>query len=217
MAKLRGRDVAGIGRPDVGSPPPAWQHYVRVASADASAELARRAGGTVAVEPFDVLPAGRTAVLADPTGARLGVWEPRERNGAQVVNEPRAWAMSTLLSPDPEASAVFYAATFGWTTEPFDAGGSPVTLFRLPGYVGGEPEQPVSREVVAAMARAAPSSAAMWAVDFWIDDVDVAARKACDLGGRIAMGPLPTPTGKMAVIVDPQGASFSVSRVTARA
>jgi hypothetical protein len=40
---------------------------------------------------------------------------------------------------------------FGWTTETFDTGGGEVELFRLPGYLGGEPQQPVRRDVVAVM------------------------------------------------------------------
>ena len=43
------------------------------------------------------------------------------------------------------------ARLFGWEAEPFPDGGPGVSLFRLPGYVGGEPEQPVPRDVVAAM------------------------------------------------------------------
>ena len=84
----------------------------------------------------------------------FNVWEPRTRHGAQLVNEPGAWAMSRLDTPDPEGAAAFYGEVFGWTTEAF----GPATMFRLPGYVGGEPEQPVSREVVAAMM--APAEAA---------------------------------------------------------
>ena len=64
VARLRGRDVAGIGSQPAGdaSPPPAWNTYVSVDSADEAALRAVDAGGAVLVEPFDVLPAGRMAV-----------------------------------------------------------------------------------------------------------------------------------------------------------
>ena len=101
--------------------------------------------------PFDVLPAGRTAVVADPDGAAFCLWEAGERHGAQLVNEPSAWSMSALSSRDAERAKAFYGALFGWTTEALEMGGGEVTMWRLPGYVGGEPEQPVSREVVATM------------------------------------------------------------------
>ena len=94
------------------------------------------------------------AVFADPAGATFCGWQAAQRQGAQRVNEFGAWAMSQLFTPDPDASAEFYGAVFGWTTEAFQDG---VWMFRLPGYVGGEPQQPVSREVVAVLVAAPPA------------------------------------------------------------
>jgi hypothetical protein len=68
-----------------------------------------------------------------------------------------------------------------------------VTMWRLPGYVGGEPGQPVSREVVAVMVTSGDRSSDVlphWSVDFWVHDVDVIADKAAKLGGRIVSIPL---------------------------
>src|SRR4051794_19835044 len=96
VARLRGRDVAGVGSQPPGAPPAAWTTYVEVESADAAARAAEAAGGSVLAAPFDAPPAGRIAVVADPGGAALGVWEPHQRRGAQLVNEPGAWAMSAL-------------------------------------------------------------------------------------------------------------------------
>src|SRR5690349_17661384 len=72
VARVRGADVAGVG---AGDATPGWNTYVRVESADEAAAAARAAGGTVVAEPFDVLPAGRVAVVAAPEGARIGLWE----------------------------------------------------------------------------------------------------------------------------------------------
>ena len=47
---------------------------------------------------------------------------------------------------------------------------------------------------------------------FAVDDTDAAASRAEQLGGRIASGPTDTPPVRTAVIVDPQGAPFTVSR-----
>jgi predicted enzyme related to lactoylglutathione lyase len=211
VARLRGRDVAGIGSLPPGDQalPPSLSMYVRVDSADDAAAEALAAGGTVLVEPFDVPPAGRMAVVADSTGAPVCLWEAGAREGAQVVNEAGAWAMSQLRTPDPKKAAAFYSAVFGWTTESFGS----FTLFRLPGYVGGEPEQPVSREVIAAMASAEPGEAPRWSADFWVDDVDAAVASAERLGGRTIMPPFPSPAGKSAVLADPSGVSFGVSSV----
>ena len=151
VARLHGDDVAGIGTlPASGAAPtpPAWNTHVAVDSVDETADRARAAGGTVLVEPFGVPPAGRMAVIADPAGAAFVAWEAGDRAGAARVNEPSAWAMSLLTTPDPAAAREFYGELFGWQAEEF---GPSLWLFRRPGYVGGEPSQPVPRDVVAAM------------------------------------------------------------------
>ena len=214
VARLGGADVAAVGSQPPEAPPTAmWNTYVCCDSADATVAAALDAGGTALMEPFDVLDAGRMALIADPSGATFCAWEAKEQRGAQRVNETGAWAMSTLSTGDPDRAEAFYGAVFGWETESFGSGEDTLTLFRVPGYAGGEPEQPVSREVVAAMRSPGDGSAPTWSVDFWVGDVDRAAGKTEELGGRVLAGPFATPVGRTAVLADPQGAAFSVSRV----
>ncbi len=198
VAKLRGRDVAGVGLAPAGVAA-GWNTYVSVASADDTARAADR----VVVQPFDALPAGRVAVLEDPSGAAIGVWEPAERSGCQLVNEASAYAMSVLYTPGPSD---FYADLFGWQAEPFAPG---MSLFRLPGYVGGEPGQPVPRDVVAVMAE--DDGPARWSVGFWVGDADALAARAPELGGSVVVEPFDGVPKRQAVLADPFGAAFSVS------
>ncbi len=208
VARVRGRDVAGVGSQPVAMPT-AWNTSVSVASADRAAETARRAGGSVIAAPFDAPPAGRTAVISDPAGAVLSLWEPGERRGAQIVNEASAWSMSVLRTRDPQRAAAFYRELFGWETEPF---AGDVSLFRLPGYVGGEPQQPVPRDVVAGVAPLADEgTASHWAVDFWVSDTDRAADLASQAGGSVLAPPSDAGPMRQAVLADPAGAAFSVT------
>jgi uncharacterized protein len=81
--------------------------------------------------------------------------------------------------------------------------------------VGGEPSQPVPRDVVAIMlpANDAPAN---WSVDFWVSDVDETAAQAEELGGSAIVPPFePMPGFRQAVLADPAGAAFSVTRVSA--
>ena len=204
--RLRGRDVAGMGAGEDA----AWRTQVQVDSVDEAAGRAKAAGGSVLTGPSDVPGTGRTAVLADPAGAVFTVAQADEHKGAQVVNEPGAWAMSALSTPDLESAKAFYGAVFGWETDMFAVGDIEVTLWRLPGFEGGEPEQPVPADVVAV---AAPGDAPRWDVDIWVADPDATAAKAAALGGTVLMGPVDMPIGRRAVLADPQGATFSVSRV----
>jgi predicted enzyme related to lactoylglutathione lyase len=209
VARIRGRDVAGISSLPPGGPAlPAWTTHVAVDSADAAADRARAAGGTVVVEPFDAPPAGRMAVLSDPDGAVFCVWQAGARHGAQVLNEPSAWAMSMLNAREADSAKAFYGEVFGWQADPFAPG---VELFRLPGYVGGEPEQPVPRDVVAVLASG--EGLPVWSVDFWIDDAESAAARATELGGSVVVAPREIPGFLNTVIADPAGAVLSLSEL----
>ena len=204
LFQRRGRDVAGAGQR--AGEEPAWTTYVWVADVDETAEKAVAAGGTLVMEPFDSLDGGRMTIIRDPGGAVFGAWRLGRHQGAELINEPRAWAMSLLITPDPEGANAFYGAVFGWTTQDF--GGA--TLYRLPGYVGGEPQQPVPRDVVAGVV---PGEPAMWRPDFWVPDADAAAAKTVELGGRVLAGPMDGAVGRNAVLADAEGAVFSISKV----
>jgi uncharacterized protein len=215
VARLRGRDVAGISSLPPGAPTDAkWNTYVAVQSADHAATDVLAQGGSVIAPPFDAPPAGRMAVLQDPAGAVFCAWEAGARQGAELVNEPSAWAMSRLDTADPSAAASFYGQVFGWKTETFMAGPAEVTLWRLPGYVGGEPQQPVARDVVATMTAPEDNAGgARWSVDFWIDDAERAAASTERLGGEVLSGPHDAGGFRSASLRDPQGAIFNVSQL----
>ncbi|MCU6479865.1 VOC family protein [Arthrobacter sp. A2-55] len=215
VARLRGLDVAGISSQPVPGAPTSWLTSVAVADVDEAVKAVTRAGGTVVATPFDTPPVGRAAVVADPGGAVHGLWEGSARAGAQLVNEPGAWSMSQLATPDTSRAAAFYADAYGWTTETLGAGDGAATLFRLPGYVGGVPQEPVSREVVAVMV--AGPGPAQWTPNFWVPDADAAESTAAGLGGRTLVPGVPGPAGKTVVLADPQGAVFSVTGVDHRA
>jgi len=217
MCRLRGRDVALIGQLPAADAhrPAAWLTHVRVEDVEETVRRIRDAGGSVPIGPIDSLEGGRIAIVADPAGAHFGIWEQGEHRGAQVVNEAGAWAWAQLHTRNVERSPAFYAAVFGWETEPF---GDDVTMFRLPGFVGGEPEQPVPRDVVAGMQPMGDELPAgvppHWRMDFWVDDVDQTIARAEERGGRAVVPAYDTDFARQAVVADPAGAVFSVTRIT---
>jgi hypothetical protein len=121
--------------------------------------------------------------------------------------------MSTLASGDQIACKAFYGQVFGWKTDTFGAGALAIILFRLPGYVGGEPRQPVPRDVVALMVAAPNRESSRWGVDFWIDNVDAGAAAAARFGGSTIVPPRDVPRFRNAILQDPQGAIFSISQL----
>src|SRR5947209_1953114 len=226
MARIRGGDVAALASLPEGAPPvPTWNTYVWVDSADETAAKAREAGGSVAMEPFDVMNSGRMAVIVDPEGAALSLWQPNDHKGAKVVNEHGALNFNTLATRDPERAKAFYGAVFGWGTLTLPFG----ELWTLPGYGDHlEERTPGLREQIAQMggpegfidvvAALNPIGAddgdtpANWSVTFGVDDADKAAAKAVELGGEVVSGPSNAPWSRTVVIKDPQGASFVASQ-----
>jgi uncharacterized protein len=214
VARLRGRDVAGIGRLAPSGTPraPHWTTYVRVDDVSKTAAEALNADGNVLVEPLDAPPAGSLAILADPAGAAIGIWEPQERQGAQLVNEASAWALSSLRTNDFDGAKAFYGTLFGWQAEPF--GNFGMEVFRRPGYFGGQPLQPVPRDVVAGMIPMDEGDTRPhWELDFWIDGVDAGAERATARGGTVIVAPFDMGDFRTAVLADPEGASFSISQL----
>ena len=231
VAQLRGRDVAAVGSQPEGLPAtPVWNTYVWVDSADEATTKAKDAGGRVLVEPFDVLDAGRMAMLADPEGAAFCVWQAKEHKGAQLVNEPGTWNFSELNTRDPDGAEAFYGALFGWELQTFDAGEGAFSFWRLSGYGDhlAERDPDLRRrqeadsapegfeDAVAALVPIAGDSSpedtpAHWSITFAVDDADAVADTAAKLGGKVLAPPFDAPYVRMTVVSDPQGAVFTAS------
>ena len=109
MAKLRGRTVAAISPQQADERkqgiPPHWNVYVTVEDVDASARKVGEAGGQVLAGPFDVFDAGRMAVIADPAGAALCLWQPGTNIGAEFVNGPGAMTWADCATHRPRGGA----------------------------------------------------------------------------------------------------------------
>jgi predicted enzyme related to lactoylglutathione lyase len=224
VARLRGGDVAAISSQEEGSSAaPAWSTYVWVDSADETAAKVRDAGGSVLSEPFDVMDAGRMAVLADPEGAAFCVWQAGRHRGANIVNEHGSVNFNDLRTSDVEGAKAFYGAVFGWSA--LEMGGN-FFSWTLPGY-GDHLEEldPGSRErmaemgapagfadVVASLGSASAGEPSHWGVTFGVDDADAIAAKAGELGGKVVAPPFDAPWVRTTVIADPQGATFTANQ-----
>jgi predicted enzyme related to lactoylglutathione lyase len=227
IARLRGGDVAAVGSVPEGAPEMAtWNTYIWVESADDTASSVRDAGGSVVMDPFDVMDAGRMAVVADPQGAAFCVWEAKEQKGARIVNEHGSLNFNGLNTRDAEGPKRFYGSVFGWRTLSLDGPGE---MWTLPGYgdylerdnpdlrkqmaeVGAPPG---FEDVVAAINPIAddqPDTPAHWSVTFAVDDADFIAARAAELGGRVVAPPFDAPWVRMTAIADPQGAAFIASK-----
>jgi uncharacterized protein len=199
MARVGGLEVAAMSSSDQ---PPHWNVYVTVESADAAAARAAELGAKALAEPFDVLDAGRMAVIQDPTGAILSVWEPRSNIGARLVNAAGALTWADVLTPDPDAAARFYGDWLGWTTEELPEAEGYRILRNGERATGGM--QPLRPEIVG---EDVPPN---WFPYFGVEDLDAGRARVGELGGGTIAGPIPVPQGAFAVMSDPQGAVFAL-------
>jgi predicted enzyme related to lactoylglutathione lyase len=203
MFLLDGKLVAGVGALQDPNQPPVWATYIAADDADATIAAAVAAGAQVMVPAMDILDSGRMAMLIDPAGAVVGLWQSREHKGAQLVNEPGALGWNELTCRDPAAATAFYTSVFGWEPQTMDMGGGiDYTIFSLgDGRVAGL--MPMDDN----WPEGVPSH---WMVYFVVADADASATLATELGGSVSVPAFDTGVGRVVMLNDPHGAAFSV-------
>jgi predicted enzyme related to lactoylglutathione lyase len=199
MASRDGREVAALFSSDQ---PPHWNCYVTVVSVEEATARAAEHGASVVAEPFDVMDVGRMSVIADPQGGALCLWEARSHIGASLVNTPGAMTWNDLITPDPAASARFYEALFGWETQEIPGAGGYRVIHNAGRANGGMMPLDPSR-----MGDGTPTA---WMPYFGHEDVERFVGEVDGLGGQLFNGPVHMPQGTIAVLADPQGATFAV-------
>ncbi len=110
-----------------------------------------------------------------------------------------------LMTPDPAGVAPFYRATLGWDIP--DKGvetpsGHPYWMIGRPdgGHAGGA--------ILLTEEMQMSGGSAAWIPYFHVGDVGAAVAKAQELGASVWLPPMTMDVGTMAMLGDPQGASF---------
>ncbi|HXF32605.1 MAG TPA: VOC family protein [Solirubrobacterales bacterium] len=201
-AKLNGKDVAGVSPKMDDSQPCVWATYVSVDDAEATLGKVRDAGGQVIVDAMDVMGLGKMAVFTDPTGAVCGIWQPGTFAGAELVNEDGTFGWNELGTRDVPAAREFYGKVFGWTVEEQEMEGMGTYYV----WKDGEHVRGGMMDISAMPAEVPPH----WLVYFTVPDADAAAETTKAGGGRLLNGPMDISVGRLAILMDPQGAMFAV-------
>jgi uncharacterized protein len=208
MFRLDGDMVAGLfeQRPEQreAGMPPSWINYVSVEDAGAAAGKAAELGGQVLQEPFDIRDIGRMAVVQDPTGGAVALWQPGTFPGVSRVNEPGCLTWNELATNDTAGALVFYNGLFGWTSEEMEAGeGPPYTIIKVGERTNGG---------VRALSPAEEQSGApsYWFPYFATDSMESTTERCGELGGATLFGPVEFPGGRITALRDAQGAVFAL-------
>ncbi|TMQ06979.1 MAG: VOC family protein [Deltaproteobacteria bacterium] len=87
IAAPDGKTIGGYFAAPEGAAKASWLPYLQVASAADSAAKVKKLGGTVIKPPFKVADIATMAVVADPLGAGLALWQPTK---AEDPGQPAA-------------------------------------------------------------------------------------------------------------------------------
>lgn len=205
MFRLNGRDAAGgfqVSEQERGIPPH-WQLYIAVENVDDSATRAAELGAKLIQPPMDIPNVGRMAVLQDPTGAMISLFQPGNHKGMGIVGEPGAYCWADLQTRDRDAGIRFYSALLGWEFLPGKDKDPNGYLHIRNGeqFIGGLPEQRTMP----------PHVPAHWLPYIQTTDCAGLTERAKELGANILVPPM-TIEGQLhfSVIADPQGAVFAL-------
>jgi hypothetical protein len=204
--KLQGRDAAAgcTVRPEERTKgvPPHWVTYISVDDVDAAATKAQQLGGTILAPAFDVMDAGRMAVVRDPTGAVFCPWKANKSTGIGIAQVHGALCWADLSTPDAKRASDFYSKLLGWqiSADRKDPSGY-LHIKNGEDFIGGIPPS----------AHRQPGVQAHWMIYIQVDDVDATASKAKEMGAKLHLPPMTIEGfGRMSVIADPQGAVFAI-------
>jgi uncharacterized protein len=196
MISSGGQSHGGFGTAQEGAPPPHWLSHVRVANVDDTLLKVESAGGKLVAGPFEMGEVGRMAVITDPQGAFISVYQPEE----EAPGSEGVFVWDELVTTDLDGAQRFYEEIFGWTTKDMGTDFGGYRIFEV-GGIG----------IAGLMAAPDPSIPAHWQPYVAIDDTDATTAKAKELGGSALLEPMDVPTvGRIAVIRDPQGAVFGI-------
>jgi predicted enzyme related to lactoylglutathione lyase len=216
FALVRGKPTAGLGA--AATPTATWTTYLAVDDVQGTCSVVRDHGGRVLSPPEPIGTQGRTALVADPLGGIVGLWQAWNHIGTQIVDEPGALCWSELMTTSTETARGFYSAVFGHRHQP-----APVPDGSMTDYTMTAPRNPFSRAVsgigslpAAGDANGWAGSRPFWMTFFAVRDVDVALERVTTGGGRILSGPRRSPYGRVGVCADPHGARFTVIRLPPR-
>jgi predicted enzyme related to lactoylglutathione lyase len=196
--------IAGCMRNDGATgAPDTWSVYLWSADAKATLDAAAAHGSNVIVPAMDVMELGTMAVVTDPGGATIGVWQPGLHKGFGVVGEPGTPGWFELHTRNYDASVAFYRDVFGWDTH--TAGDTPE--FRYTTLGEDDAASAGIMDATGFLPDGVPSS---WTVYFAVADADATLAKIVSLGGAVVRPAEDTPYGRLASATDPTGAAFNL-------
>lgn len=183
---------------------PHWMPHLAVLDVDAASRKVKELGGSVRVPPTEIPGTGRFAIVVDPQGASLSLYQGRPgtfgHDPSLAVPGRACW--NELYTSDDKAALRFYSGLAGWRDEPKDIG--PMGTYHVQKLgehqTGGIMKNPMP-----------PGTPSCWVVYFFAPDLVAASKRVGKLGGRTMMENVPIEgVGAFSMATDPTGAMFAL-------
>jgi predicted enzyme related to lactoylglutathione lyase len=183
--------------------PNVWSVYLATDDIEKTLAAAAEEGGTVVVPAMPVGDVGTMGFVTDPSGAVVGLWQPKEFPGFTTYAETGAPSWWELMTKDYPAAVRFYRDVFRWDTATM----GDTDEFRYTVQMVGELQSAGIMDAAGFLPEAVPSH---WSVYFAVDDADASLERVVELGGRAVLPAEDTPYGRLATAADPSGAQFKL-------
>ena len=206
QAYKNGKAVAAVVPPmpdQDGETHSAWCLYFASPDVAATAEKIKGAGGTLLMEPMQVGDFGSMCLAQDPTGCVFGVWQAGVHEGFELQGETGSYVWAEVFTREPAKADAFYTEVFGYNSKKIKDEHMDYRVFELGA------DQVLGRMVMTADDFPAEIPAYIQ-IYFAVDNCDKAVEAAEAAGGRKVFGPMDSPFGRFAALLDPHGAAFAV-------
>lgn len=210
VARLSGMPVSVLfgadGEGDAGANQ--WRVNFHVEDVAGTVAKARELGADIVRDPVELVDGGAMAVIADPSGALVGLLEQNTSQAFLTAGEPGAPVWFELVAGEASGFddvVAFYHELFGWDvtvqarTETgvyavAEEGGAPFA-----GLVAGP--------------QAAGTGFTGWLSYLGVEDIGRAVARTRELGGEVLVDVQDTEFGPLATIADPAGATTVLCEV----
>lgn len=193
---MRAMNMDGSPNPTI---PAMWTTYLHTAAIEDTYAAALTAGAAPIAAPMAVGPLGQMAVVTDPTGAEVGMWQPGEFSGFDTPLTPGTPVWFELMTVNYSVATEFYRNAFSFELTAMEG---------FPYSTHGNGDQAV----------AGICDASDWTqVSYWrnyinVEDADATAANVVELGGAVLAGPEDSPYGRIVTVTDPEGATFQLQQ-----
>jgi predicted enzyme related to lactoylglutathione lyase len=183
--------------------PPHWMGHVLVDNVDQTAERAKALGGRVYKEPADIPNVGRFAVIGDPQGADISIFQPKEAVAPHDITKEGEFCWNELMTSDQEDALRFYSELFGWkkmSEEDMGTIGTYIVFGDGKKGFGGIMKLPKGMPM--------PPT---WVYYTETSSLENTIGRATGKGATVMNGPMEVPGGgHVAQLMDPEGAMFAL-------